>query len=78
MTRSSAPSKRSTPYPYVDASIEFRYFFTRKICLVKYSCAFIIIPGGLGTLDEMFEAGMLIQCNKLGPFPLILMGERFR
>ena len=63
--------------PYVDDSIEFRYFFTRKVCLVKYSCAFIVMPGGLGTLDELFEAVTLIQCGKIGPFPLILMGEKF-
>ena len=63
--------------PYVDSSVEFRYFFTRKVCLVKYSCAFIIMPGGLGTLDELFEAATLIQCRKIGPFPVILMGERF-
>ena len=63
--------------PYVDSSIEFRYFFTRKVCLVKYSCAFIVMPGGLGTLDEMFEAATLIQCGKIGPFPLILMGAKF-
>jgi uncharacterized protein (TIGR00730 family) len=63
--------------PYVDRSMEFRYFFTRKVCLVKYSCAFIIMPGGLGTLDELFEAATLIQCRKIGPFPVILMGERF-
>jgi uncharacterized protein (TIGR00730 family) len=63
--------------PYVDDSIEFRYFFTRKVCLVKYSCAFIVMPGGLGTLDEMFEAATLIQCQKIGPFPLLLMGSKF-
>ena len=63
--------------PYVDKSMEFRYFFTRKVCLVKYSCAFIVMPGGLGTLDEMFEAATLIQCQKIGPFPLVLMGARF-
>jgi uncharacterized protein (TIGR00730 family) len=63
--------------PYVDRSLEFRYFFTRKVCLVKYSCAFIIAPGGLGTLDELFEAATLIQCQKIGPFPVILMGSRF-
>src|SRR5262245_13991582 len=51
--------------PYVDDSIEFRYFFTRKVCLVKYSCAFIVMPGGLGTLDELFEAATLIQCQKI-------------
>jgi hypothetical protein len=63
--------------PYVDDSIEFRYFFTRKVCLVKYSCAFVVMPGGLGTLDELFEAATLIQCQKIGPFPLILMDARF-
>ncbi len=63
--------------PYVEKSIEFKYFFTRKVCLVKYSCAFIVMPGGLGTLDELFEAATLIQCQKIGPFPLILMGSKF-
>ena len=63
--------------PYVDDSIEFHYFFTRKVCLVKYSCAFIVMPGGLGTLDELFEAATLIQCQKIGPFPLVLMGASF-
>ena len=63
--------------PYVDSSIAFHYFFTRKVCLVKYSCAFIVMPGGLGTLDELFEAATLVQCKKIGPFPVILMGERF-
>jgi uncharacterized protein (TIGR00730 family) len=63
--------------PYVDRSMEFRYFFTRKVCLVKYSCAFIVMPGGLGTLDELFEAVTLIQCRKIGPFPVILMGTEF-
>ncbi len=63
--------------PYVDQSLEFHYFFTRKVCLVKYSCAFIVMPGGLGTLDELFEAATLIQCQKIGPFPLILMGSDF-
>jgi uncharacterized protein (TIGR00730 family) len=63
--------------PYVEKSIEFQYFFTRKVCLVKYSCAFIVMPGGLGTLDELFEAATLIQCRKIGPFPLILMGAKF-
>jgi uncharacterized protein (TIGR00730 family) len=63
--------------PYVDASVEFRYFFVRKVMLVKYSCAYIVMPGGLGTLDELFEAATLIQCGKIGPFPLILVGEHF-
>jgi uncharacterized protein (TIGR00730 family) len=63
--------------PYVDSSVEFRYFFTRKVCLVKYSCAFIVMPGGLGTLDELFEAATLIQCQKIGPFPIVLLGSEF-
>ncbi len=63
--------------PYVDRSIEFHYFFTRKVCLVKYSCAFVVMPGGLGTLDELFEAATLIQCKKIGPFPVILLGTKF-
>lgn len=63
--------------PYVHDSIEFRYFFIRKVMLVKYSCAFIIMPGGLGTLDEMYEAATLIQCKKIGPFPVILLDKKF-
>ena len=63
--------------PYVDTSVEFRYFFVRKVMLVKYSCAYIVMPGGLGTLDELFEAATLIQCGKIGPFPLVLVGGRF-
>jgi uncharacterized protein (TIGR00730 family) len=63
--------------PYVDESIEFSYFFTRKVCLVKYSCAFIVMPGGLGTLDEMFEALTLVQCRKIGPFPIVMVGTEF-
>lgn len=63
--------------PYVHQTLEHHYFFTRKVLLVKYSCAFVVMPGGLGTLDELFEAATLIQCRKIGPFPLILMGSRF-
>lgn len=70
------PHEQSTN-PYVDGTVEFHYFFTRKVCLVKYSCAFIVMPGGLGTLDELFEAATLIQCQKIGPFPIILMGSKF-
>jgi uncharacterized protein (TIGR00730 family) len=65
------------PNPYVDESVEFQYFFVRKVMLVKYSCAYIVLPGGLGTLDELFEAATLIQCGKIGPFPLILLGREF-
>lgn len=63
--------------PYVDGTISFDYFFVRKTMLVKYSCAYIVLPGGLGTLDELFEAATLIQCHKIGPFPLILVGREF-
>jgi len=65
------------PNPYVDESIEFHYFFIRKVMLVKYSCAFIIMPGGLGTLDEMFETATLIQTRKMGPFPIVCFGSEF-
>ena len=65
------------PNPYVDEIVSFDYFFARKVMLVKYSCAFVCLPGGFGTLDEMFEAATLIQCHKIGPFPLILIGTRF-
>ena len=66
-----------TANPYVQKSVEFHYFFTRKVMLVKYSCAFIVMPGGLGTLDELFEAATLIQCKKIGPFPVILLDGKF-
>jgi uncharacterized protein (TIGR00730 family) len=65
------------PNPYVDKTITFHYFFVRKVMLVKYSCAFICMPGGFGTLDELFEAATLIQCGKIGPFPLVLIGDDF-
>ena len=65
------------PNPYLDEVLNFHYFFARKVVLVKYSCAFICLPGGFGTLDEMFEAATLIQCRKIGPFPLILLGRKF-
>jgi uncharacterized protein (TIGR00730 family) len=63
--------------PYIHKSIEFHYFFARKVMLVKYSCAFVVMPGGLGTLDELFEAATLIQCRKIGPFPIVLMDRRY-
>lgn len=65
------------PNPYLDEMLDFRYFFARKVMLVKYSCAFICLPGGFGTMDEMFEAATLIQCRKIGPFPLILLQHSF-
>ncbi len=69
--------KEQEPNPYVDESVEFQYFFVRKVMLMKYSCAYIVVPGGLGTLDELFEAATLMQCGKIGPFPLVLLGGEF-
>lgn len=63
--------------PYVQGSVTMRYFFTRKVVLVKYSYAFIVLPGGAGTMDEMFETMTLIQTGKLKVFPIILMGKDY-
>jgi hypothetical protein len=65
------------PNPYVDKVVTFRYFFVRKVMLVKYSYAFIAMPGGFGTLDEIFETATLIQTGKIQQFPLILMGRDY-
>ncbi len=62
------------PNPYVDRYIEFRHFFVRKLMLVKYSYAFIALPGGFGTLDEIFEVATLIQTGKIESFPCVLIG----
>jgi uncharacterized protein (TIGR00730 family) len=62
------------PNPYLDTFIEFRYFFVRKVMMVKYSYAFVALPGGFGTLDEVFETATLIQTGKIRAFPLVLMG----
>ena len=63
--------------PYVDLGVEFRYFFARKVMFVKYADAFVIFPGGYGTLDELFEALTLIQTEKVQDFPVILMGTEY-
>ncbi len=63
--------------PYVKTLLNFRYFFVRKVMFVKYSEAFIIMPGGFGTLDELFESVTLIQTHKTQPFPVILVGRAF-
>jgi len=60
--------------PWVDQGINFRYFFARKTMFVKYSQGFLVLPGGLGTLDEMFEAMTLVQTRKVTRFPIVLMG----
>jgi uncharacterized protein (TIGR00730 family) len=62
---------------YVDLGIEFRYFFVRKTMFVKYSCGFIALPGGFGTLDELFEALTLVQTHKVTSFPVVLLGSQF-
>jgi uncharacterized protein (TIGR00730 family) len=63
------------PNPYLTRTLSFRYFFVRKVMFVKYSRAFVILPGGFGTLDELFEAVTLIQTRKVKPFPVILAGS---
>jgi uncharacterized protein (TIGR00730 family) len=69
--------KEQAPNPYLDRMVEFRYFFVRKLMLVKYSYAFVALPGGFGTLDEIFETLVLIQTGKVKGFPLILLGVDF-
>ena len=63
--------------PYVDVEVNFRYFFIRKVMLVKYSRAFVIFPGGFGTMDELFEALTLIQTGKVRDFPIVLFGAAY-
>lgn len=65
------------PNPFLDKFVNFRYFFVRKVLLVKYSYAFVIMPGGAGTLDEMFETITLIQTGKISSFPVVLMGKDY-
>jgi hypothetical protein len=66
-----------SPNPYLTNSITFNYFFVRKVMFVKYAVAFIIFPGGFGTMDELFEALTLIQTRKIKNFPVILFGKRY-
>jgi uncharacterized protein (TIGR00730 family) len=69
--------QNDNPYIDDDKSLDFDYFFVRKVMFVKYSQAFVVLPGGFGTLDELFEALTLIQTNKIGKFPIILVGISF-
>jgi uncharacterized protein (TIGR00730 family) len=63
--------------PYLDIEINFNYFFVRKVMFAKYAKAFLILPGGFGTLDELFEALTLIQTKKMEPFPIVMMGTEY-
>ena len=74
-TSSCRTSRASTPY--VDLGIDFRYFFARKVMFVKYADGFVILPGGFGTLDELFEALTLIQTGKVRHFPVVLVGRAY-
>ena len=69
--------EEQSPNPYVTESFGFRYFFVRKVMLVKYSSAFFMLPGGFGTLDELFETLTLVQTHKVRPMPIVLMGEAY-
>lgn len=65
------------PNDYLDRYVEFEHFFVRKVMLVKYSCAFVAMPGGFGTMDEVFETLTLMQTGKIDPFPVVCMGTEF-
>ena len=69
--------QHNNPYIDADKSLDFDYFFVRKVMFVKYSQGFVVMPGGFGTLDELFEAITLIQTNKIEKFPIILVGTDF-
>jgi len=69
--------QHDNPYLDSDKSLDFDYFFVRKVMFVKYSQGFVVMPGGFGTLDELFEAITLIQTHKIGKFPIILVGSDF-
>lgn len=63
--------------PYVNFSLDFKYFFVRKVMLMKYSTGFVCMPGGFGSMDELFESLTLIQTEKVKPFPIVLVGSEF-
>jgi len=65
------------PNPYANIRLSFRYFFVRKVMFVKYAVAYIILPGGFGTMDELLESVTLIQTHKIRPFPVILVGSNY-
>ncbi len=65
------------PNPYANIAIDYKYFFIRKVMFVKYAMAYVILPGGFGTMDELFEALTLIQTRRIKPFPVVLMGSEY-
>jgi hypothetical protein len=65
------------PNPYSNITLRFRYFFVRKVMFVKYALAYIILPGGFGTIDELFESITLIQTHKIKPFPVFMVGSSY-
>jgi uncharacterized protein (TIGR00730 family) len=65
------------PNPYANLTIDYKYFFIRKVMFVKYAVAYVILPGGFGTMDELFEALTLIQTKRIKSFPVILMGSEY-
>lgn len=69
--------QNDNPYIDIDKNLNFDYFFVRKVMFVKYAQGFVVLPGGFGTLDELFEAITLIQTNKIDKFPIILIGKEF-
>ena len=65
------------PNPYANIQVEFKYFFTRKVMFVKYAGAYVVMPGGFGTLDELFEAITLMQTHRIRPLPIIMVGTEY-
>ncbi len=65
------------PNPYANVSLEYKYFFIRKVMFIKYAMAYVVLPGGFGTLDELFESLTLMQTKRIKSFPVILMGSEF-
>jgi uncharacterized protein (TIGR00730 family) len=69
--------KEQTTNPYCNVKVEFRYFFLRKVMFVKHAVAYVILPGGFGTMDELFESLTLIQTHRIKPFPVIMLGKDY-
>ena len=69
--------REPVPNPYQTIALKFRYFFVRKLMFIKYAIAFIIMPGGFGTMDELFEALTLVQTDKIDHFPIVLYGRDY-